>query len=273
MEIVGQRALWSAPWALVLVLAAGQGGQVGRALRNPAVVGQLLLSATAITTSWSLYVWAVNNGHNLDASLGYYINPLLNMAVGAVVFRERIDRIGAVAIALALVGVVLQTAATGRLPMISLALAATFWLYGFIMRQASVEAQAGLFIQCLFMAVPGLAYVLWLGHTGGGLFGRALGPSLLMGLTGPATVAPLALFAWSARRLPFGVMGFLQFISPTVGFVIGVWTGEPMTPLRMASFVFIWAGLAAFALGLWRASRRTWTTLADDRILESAPKA
>jgi EamA domain-containing membrane protein RarD len=106
------------------------------------------------------------------------------------------------------------------------------------------------------MAGPGLAYVVWLGHSGSGLFGHALGPSLLMSLVGPVTVAPLALFAWSAQRLPFGVLGFLQFISPTVGLVIGVWAGEPMTPLRLTAFGFIWAALAVFAVGLWRASRR-----------------
>jgi chloramphenicol-sensitive protein RarD len=256
-EIVAQRAVWSVPWALLLVLAAGQGPQARRVLRDPATLALLLLSAAAITTSWSLYVWAVDNGHNLDASLGYYINPLMNMAAGAVLFRERIDRFGAAAIALAVIGVAIQTIALGRLPMISLALAATFWVYGLILRQVRVEAQAGLFIQCVFMAGPGLAYVLWLAHSGGGLFGHALGPSLLMSLVGPVTVAPLALFAWSTRRLPFAIVGFLQYISPTVGFAIGVWAGEPLTAPRLLSFVFIWAGVATFVFGLWRASRRS----------------
>jgi chloramphenicol-sensitive protein RarD len=270
-EIVGQRALWSAPWALGLVLATGQLPQVRRALRERAILGQLLLSAVAITTSWSLYVWAVNNGHNLDASLGYYINPLMNVAAGAVIFRERIDRIGVFAIALAVAGVGIQTLAVGHLPMISLALAATFWVYGFILRQVAVDAQAGLFIQSLFLAGPGLGYVLWLRHSGGGLFGHGLGPSLLMSLVGPATVAPLALFAWSARRLPFGVLGFLQFISPTVGFAIGVWAGEPMTPLRLLSFAFIWAALAVFAVGLRRASHRAAAPASEDDAPERSP--
>ncbi len=255
-EIVAHRAMWAAPWSLLLALWAGQGSQVMRALRQPRILGLLLLSAILITTSWSLYVWAVNHGHNLDASLGYYINPLMNMAAGALFFRERIDRIGLVAIALAAIGVIVQAVALGSVPMISLVLAITFWAYGLILRQVPVDAQAGLFIQCLFMAGPGLAYVLWLGHTGGGVFGHALLPSLLISLVGPVTVAPLALFAWSARRLPFAILGFLQFLSPTVGFAVGVAVGEPMTPLRMLSFVFIWAGAAAFAYGAWRASRR-----------------
>ena len=255
-EIVGHRAMWSAPWALALVLASGQGGQVLGALRQPRTLVLLFLSAASIATGWSLYVWAVNHGHNLDSSLGYYINPLMNMAAGAVFFRERIDRIGLAAIALAAVGVVVQTVALGHLPVISLVLAVTFWVYGLIRRQVSVDAQAGLFIECLFMAGPGLAYVAWLLHTGGGIFGHALGSSLLITLVGPVTVAPLALFSWAARRLPFAILGFLQFLSPTVGFCIGVWIGEPLTPLRIVSFLFIWAGAATFAYGAWRASRR-----------------
>jgi chloramphenicol-sensitive protein RarD len=255
-EIVAQRAMWSAPWALALVMLAGQWGQVLRILRQPRTLALLLLAAVSIATGWSLYVWAVNHGHNLESSLGYYINPLMNMAAGALFFRERIDRIGLAAIALAVVGVIIQTLALGHPPVISLVLALTFWLYGLIRRQIAVDAQAGLFVECLFMAGPGLAYVAWLGHTGGGVFGHAVGSSLLMTLVGPITVAPLALFSWAARRLPFAILGFLQYISPTVGFVIGVYIGEPLTPLRILSFMFIWSGAAVFVFGAWRASRR-----------------
>jgi chloramphenicol-sensitive protein RarD len=256
-EIVAHRAMWSAPWALALVILSGQWGQVLAILRRPRTVALLLLSAVSIASGWALYVWAVNNGHNLDSSLGYYINPLMNMAAGALLFRERIDRIGLAAMALAAVGVIVQTVALGHLPLISLFLAFTFWLYGLIRRQVPVDAQAGLFIESLFMAAPGLAYVIWLAHTGGGIFGHAVGSSLLMTLVGPMTVAPLALFSWTARRLPFAILGFLQYISPTVGFLIGVAIGEPLTPLRILSFLFIWAGAATFAFGSWRAFRRS----------------
>jgi chloramphenicol-sensitive protein RarD len=255
-EIVAHRALWAAPWAGLLVLIAGQGAQVRRALGQPRTLGLLLLSALSISTSWSLYVWAVNHGHNLECSLGYYINPLMNMAAGAILFRERIDRFGALAIALAAIGVAVQTAALGHAPVIALILAATFWAYGLIRRQVNVDAQAGLLIECLFMAGPGLAGAIWIHGMGIGLFGRAPETSLLMSLLGPVTVFPLALFAWTARRLSFATMGFLRFLSPTVGFCIGLSMGESLTPLRLASFAFIWAGLAAFAFGAWRASRR-----------------
>jgi len=254
-EIVAQRAMWSAPWAGALVLLSGQWPQVRRVLGEPRTLGLLLLSAVSIASGWSLYVWAVNHGRNLESSLGYYINPLMNMAAGAVLFRERINRFGLAAIALAVIGVAIQTVALGHLPVISLVLATTFWIYGLIRRQVPIDAQAGLLVECLFMAGPGLAAVVWFGWSGQGMFGHALGPSLLMSLVGPVTVAPLALFAWAARRLPFATMGFLQFLSPTVGFAIGVWIGEPLTPLRWLSFVFIWAGAAMFAVGAWRASQ------------------
>ncbi len=255
LEILAQRALWSAPWAGLLVLLARQGPQVRKVFASPRRLALLALSAAMISSGWAVYVWSVNNGRNIESSLGYYITPLLNMAAGAAFFRERIDRFGAAAIALAVVGVALQTAALGHLPEIALFLALTFWGYGLIRKRIDVDAQTGLFVECLLMAGPGLAYVLWLHHSGGGVFGRTPGHSLLMLTTGPATVAPLALFAWTARRLPFATIGFLQFISPTIGFMVGLAMGERLNPLGVVSFGFIWAGAAIFAFGAWRAGR------------------
>ena len=256
LEIVAQRSIWSAPCALVLVLLAGQGGEVLRLLRSPRRLGLLAVSSLAIASGWALFVWAVDHGHNLDAALGYYINPLLNMAAGAVLFRERISRAGLFAIGLATVGVVLQGVATGHLPLIALFLAGAFWIYGIIRKQIDTEAQSGLFVECLFILIPGIAYAVWLGHTGSGIFGRTPQGTLLMMLAGPVTVAPLALFSWTARRLPLSLVAFLQFISPTMGFVIGAWLGEPLSLLRLLSFGFIWAGAAVFAAGAWAEVRR-----------------
>ncbi len=267
-EILGQRAMWSAPWAGLLVMLAGQGAQVRRAFARPGTLALLALSATLIASGWSVYIWAVNHGRNLEASLGYYINPLLNMAVGAVLFRERIDRFGAAAISLAVVGVILQTIALGRLPVVSLVLALTFWGYGIIRKRIDIDAQSGLFIECLLLALPGLALVLWMAHAGGAVFGRSLGASLLMATTGPATVIPLALFAWTARRLTFSTIGFLQFIGPTIGFFVGIATGETLTPLRAISFLFIRASAAVFVAGAWRAAKRG---LAPHEAMELSP--
>lgn len=255
-EILAHRAVWSAPWAGLLVLLAGQGPQVAKVFSSPRRIALLATSAAMISSGWAVYVWSVNNGRNLEASLGYYITPLLNMAAGAIFFRERIDRFGAAAIALAAIGVVLQTVALGHLPIIALYLAAAFWGYGLIRRQIDVDAQTGLFVECVLMVVPGVAYVLWLHHAGGGVFARDAGHSLLMLTTGPATVAPLALFAWTARRLPFATIGFLQFISPTIGFMVGLAVGERLNPLGVVSFGFIWAGAAVYVAGALRASMR-----------------
>lgn len=254
-EILAHRAMWAAPWAGLLVLLAGQGAQVKRVFASPRRVFILAASAAMISSGWGVYVWSVTHGRNIEASLGYYITPLLNMAVGAAFYRERIDRFGATAIALAAVGVVLQGAALGHLPAIALFLAATFWGYGLIRRQIDVEAQTGLFVECLLLTAPGLAYVLWLHHTGGGVFARTGGATLLLMTAGPATVAPLALFAWTARRLSFSTIGFLQFISPTIGFAVGVATGERLSLLGVISFLCIWAGAAVFIAGAMRASR------------------
>ncbi len=255
-EIVGQRAMWSAPWAIVLALVLGEGRELWRILRRPRTVALLALSAASVSSGWVVFVWAVNHGKNLESSLGYYINPLMNMAAGGLLFRERIDRFGLIAIILAAAGVVVQTWALGHPPVVALILATTFWIYGLIRRQVDADALAGLCVECMLIAIPGVTFLFWLHQRGGGIFGHALTPSLLLMLCGPVTVFPLALFSWTARRLPFSTIGFLQFLSPTVSFVIGLSVGERLTPLAATSFVFIWAGAIVFAYGAWRASRR-----------------
>jgi len=256
LEILAQRTLWSAPWAGLLVVMAGHGGQVARVFRSPSLLGLLAVSALMIVSGWAVYVWAVNNGHNIEASLGYYINPLLNMAIGATFFRERINAIGLAAIALATVGTILQAVAIGHPPLIALFLAVTFTIYGIIRKRVSVDAQAGLFVESLLMWLPGLALTLWLLHTGQARFGRDLPLTLLLLAMGPVTVAPLAFFAWTTRRLPLSTVGFLQFTGPTLGFLIGLVVGERLNLLGVVSFAFIWAGVALFMFGAWRAGRR-----------------
>ena len=254
-EMIAHRTLWAAPWALLIVLLARQGGQVLAVLRQPKTLFVLALSTLAIFVNWSIYVFAVNAGHVIETSLGYYINPLMNVAAGALLFRERISREGAIAIGLAAVGVAIQTAALGHLPVISLGVALSFCLYAILRKQVKADAQTGLFIECAYLAIPGLLYVLSLQSTGAGHLGAGPGLTALLLLAGPATVVPLALFAWSARRMPLSAMGFLQFIAPTLQFVVGVSLGEPFTPLRALSFVFIWLGVATFAYGAWKKTR------------------
>ncbi|HEV7226812.1 EamA family transporter RarD [Brevundimonas sp.] len=248
-EIMAHRMVWSVLLAAVLVLALRQGDQIRAVLRDRRTLGWLMVSTLLIAVNWTTYVMAVNGGRTLDASLGYYLNPLLNMAAGAWLFRERLSRAGLIAIGLAGVGVALQTAALGRLPWVSLLLALTFCAYGIIRKRVSVDAGPGLLMECLFLALPGLAWVIWIESQGLGHFTDGPAATLWLLAAGPATVIPMALFAWAARRMPYSSMGFLQFLAPSIVFVIGAMQGEPLGPLRLVSFVFIWAGAVVFAVG------------------------
>jgi chloramphenicol-sensitive protein RarD len=253
LELVAWRTIWSLPCAAALVLATGQGAALRSLPRK--TIAALLLSATLIAANWTVYVWAVGTRHTISASLGYYLTPLLNMAAGALLFKERISRAGQIAIALAAMGVVLQGVALGEFPWVSLVLALSFGGYGIVRKAVVVEAPTGLLVECLFLVVPAIAYAAFLIQGGHGVFGKAPMVSVALALSGPATVLPLALFAFAARRLPLTVMGFLQFISPTLQFLVGIETGEAMTPLRAVSFVFIWAGVLVFAVGAVLKSR------------------
>ncbi len=244
-EIVAWRTIWSVPCAALLVLATGQAKSLVRLPR--ATVLALLVSALLIGINWSTYVWAVSNGKTISASLGYYLSPLLNMAAGAWLFHERIGRAGKVAIALAIVGVVLQGVALGEFPWVSLVLALSFGGYGVIRKKTAVQAQTGLLVECLVLVVPAAAYAIWLTHSGHGVFGATPAATTALMLGGPATVIPLALFAFAARRLPMTSIGFLQFITPTLQFFVGIEAGESLTPLRAVSFGFIWLGVLVFA--------------------------
>ena len=255
-EIIGHRAVWGVLWAAVLVLLARQGPAVRAALRRPRTLGLLVVSTLLIVFNWAMFVWAVNNGRTLETSLGYYLNPLLSMAAGAWLFREKLDRFGQAAIAAAAVGVLLQGRALGALPLISLGLAVSFAAYGVIRKQINVDAQTGLFIECLMILPFGLLYVLWLESAGAGHFTDSASSALWLLAAGPITVAPLVLFSWAARRLPLATVGFLQFLAPTISFCIGVSQGEALNPLRILSFVFIWTGAAIYALGAWRRTRQ-----------------
>jgi chloramphenicol-sensitive protein RarD len=173
------------------------------------------------------------------------------MAAGAVLFKERLDKWGKGAIALAAIGVVIQALAIGHVPWIALILAGTFGSYGILRKQLAVPALAGLFVECAYLFVPAIVYLVWFEATGQGHFFAPTNAFWFM-MTGPVTVLPLVLFSHVARRLPLSTMGFIQFIGPTATLVIGLFQGEAFTVLRGVSFAFIWAGAMVFAFGAWR---------------------
>ncbi len=254
-EVMAHRAIWGVLWAGLLVVLAHQSGQVRAILADRRTLGWLALSTALVAINWTVFVLAVNTGRMLDASLGYYLNPLLSMAAGAWFFQERLDRFGITAIGLASIGVVLQAFALGHLPWISLVLAFSFAAYGVIRKRVSADAQSGLFVECLLLTPLGVAWAVWLGVQGTGHFTDSPASVFWLMVAGPITVLPLALFAWAARRMPLSTMGFLQFMAPSIAFVIGLIQGEPFSWLRGISFAFIWVGAMVYAAGAVRRTR------------------
>ncbi|OYX32506.1 MAG: hypothetical protein B7Y99_08500 [Caulobacterales bacterium 32-69-10] len=251
-EVVVWRILASLPVCALIVLLAREGGAVRELLRDRRRLAALGLSGAMIGINWGVYVWAVQHGQVLATSLGYYINPLLNMAVGAWLFRERLSLSARAALALAIVGVALQAVAIGGAPWIALILASSFCAYGVIRKQVPVAPQTGLMVETALLAVPCMGFLVWQAGHGGGAFGRDPLATALLLASGPVTVVPLLAFSVAARRLTLTLLGFLQFIQPTIVFFLGTVSGEPLSPLKLASFGFIWLGVAVFVGGAWR---------------------
>jgi chloramphenicol-sensitive protein RarD len=221
------------------------------------IVVTLMVTSVLIAINWLTYIYAVVTGHVLEASLGYYLNPLVNVLLGVVLLKERLSRPRIVATLLAAAGVAVLAAGAGSGLWISLTLAASFGLYGFVRKVAPVDALEGLSIETALLAPISLGWILWLHQAGVGSFG-AFGwrTDLLLALGGAVTAVPLLLFTAAARRLPYSTLGFLQYIAPSLQFLLAVLAfGEPLTTAHMLCFGAIWAALAIFTLDGWRASR------------------
>ena len=233
-------------------------------LREPRQLALFALSALLLAGNWLLYVWAVNGHRVVDASLGYFINPLVNVLLGFVVLHERLRRGQWLAVGLAAAGVAWLTVQAGQLPWIALVLAISFGLYGLLRKTAALGSLEGLALEVLLLAplaVPLLAWRLWQGEAGIGADATTLG---WLALAGPLTAVALLLFAAGARRLPMASLGLMQYVSPTLQFALGVWLfREPFDAARFTGFALIWAGLACYgAEGWWRARRRRADALA-----------
>lgn len=248
-EIVAHRVLWSVPVGALLLSLAGQWREALQAIRTLNVVRMLALSALLISGNWLLYVWAVVNGRIIESSLGYYINPLMLISFGVFFLRERLTRLQIVAVALAALGVASLVVGAGVFPWASLILAATFGSYAFVRKTTPVGAMPGLFIETALLAPFAAAFVIFLVRTDASHFAQGdLGKDLLMASAGPATVAPLLLFALAARRLPLSIMGFLQYIGPTLQLLLGLYYGETFTHAHAVAFGLIWTALALVSL-------------------------
>ncbi|WP_337926399.1 EamA family transporter RarD [Luteimonas saliphila] len=260
LQIVLHRAVWCAVLvAAWLALREGR-GWYRTVLAQPRLVAMLALSGTLIAVNWGLYVWAVNAGHVVEASLGYFINPLLNVVMGVLFLRERLSPAQWVAVALAACGVLWLTFHYGSFPWIALCLAGSFGLYGLIRKFAAVEAVRGLGVENMFMFFPALALLAWFEFAGeGGFVSLRWGGwiDLLLVLGGALTAIPLIFFAYAVRRVPLSVVGLLQYIGPTLQLLLGVlFFGEAFGRDRAIGFAIIWTGLAVFAIDGVLAARR-----------------
>lgn len=246
-EVVAHRTLWAVPAAILMLVLTGGMGAMSRAIRDPRVVGMAVVTALLISCNWGIYTWAVMNDRTLDTALGYYINPLVSVLLGVVLLRERLDRSQIIAVALAVLAVAVLAVQAGGLPWVSLTLPVTFALYGYLRKTVPVAALQGFTLEVLILSVPAAAYVAWLSATGDNHFGDTLPTSLWLMAAGPITAAPLILFAVGARNLPLSMVGVMQYIAPTIAFLIAVFVfGEPFSLTQAVAFGLIWTGLAIF---------------------------
>lgn len=256
LEILAHRIFWSVPFGALLIALRSQWREVANALRSPRVLLLLAISAIAISGNWLIYVWAVISDRILEASLGYYINPLMYVAVGVFVLGEKMRPAQIVAIAMAALGVLILTFGAGVFPWVSLALAVLFTVYGYLRKTTPVGAMPGLFIETSLLAPFAAIYMFFLLNAGDAVFlDQSSGKDLLLLLAGPVTVIPLVLFALSARRLRLITLGFLQYIGPTLQFILGLYFGETFTIFHALCFALIWLSLAIFSIDASRARR------------------
>ncbi len=262
LQILAHRMLWSLLFLMIVLLVRRQWAWLA-IVRQPRVFGSFVASAVLLSVNWLIYIWAVNNGHVIEASLGYFINPLVNISLGYLLLKERLRPAQWAAIAVAALGVAWLTWQAGTVPWIALALAVSFGGYGLLRKTAALGALEGLSFETMVLFPVAAAYVVWLTVHGQNAFVNTDSTStrLLLMAAGPITAIPLLLFASGARQIPLSVLGLLQYLSPTLQFLLGVWLfHEPFTADRLVGFALIWAALALFAAeGLLRRPSSTTT--------------
>ena len=258
MELIAHRLVWSLVFLAAVMALRGSLGEVRGALGSWRGVALNGVSGVLLAINWLVYVWAVNAGHVIDCSLGYFLSPLVNIALGRFVLGERMHRLQAVAIGLAVLGVVVQVVALGRPPWIALALAGSFGVYGLLRKQSPLGPLTGLTVETLIVMPVAAGYLLWRWHAGEGALGTVDTPTTLLVLsTGVVTAIPLLMFGYGARLLRLTTLGLLQYVTPTLQFLIG-WAvyHELFTRERAIAFALIWAGLAVYTADMFLTQRR-----------------
>jgi chloramphenicol-sensitive protein RarD len=258
-EVLVHRVVWAVPFGALIILARRQWADVRLAFSNPKMISWLGLAAISISLNWLIYIWAVQHERIFEASLGYYINPLIYVLAGVLLLNERLSRLQLTAVVLAATGVTVMTISRGQFPWVAISLAVLFTAYGVIRKQVAIGAMPGLFVETLLLFLPALAWMTWLGYGQRLVLGEDLPMSLLLMLAGPITVVPLLLFAIAAKRLTLTTIGFMQFLGPTLQFMTGIYYGEPLTTAHMICFGFVWAAVIVFSVDAMQKQRRRAT--------------
>ena len=256
IEVVAHRIVWSLALLLLWLGVRGQLGPLWRRL-DARLLARLALAALLVSINWLTYVWAVTHGRTLDASLGYFLLPLFNVALGVLLLGERLTRGEWIGVMLAALGVGYLALVSPRLPWVALVLAASFGVYGLVKKQTELPAAEGMALETGLIALPALAVLGWLATRGQLAFGQAgAGTDALLICTGLMSTVPLVAFAVAARRLTLAALGMLQYISPTLQFLLGVFVlHEPVDAQRLAGFAAVWLGLLVFSAGAYRRHR------------------
>ena len=256
LEIVSHRAVWTLVFCFIVLAATKALKATLVTLKRPMVAAKLFLSSLLVSINWLVYIWATNNEHVVEASLGYYINPLIIIGFGVIFLKEKMRGLQWAAVTIASIGVLILTLDYGRLPWIALALAVSWGSYGLVKKQLGLGALEGLAIETFISSFFYLGYLIYIGNQGTGQFGQSWGLTLLLMSAGAITAIPLLLFNGSTNRLPFTTIGLLQYITPTLQFCIGVWVlNEDMPTARWIGFLIIWVALMALTLDLIKSSR------------------
>lgn len=256
-QILAHRVVWSLIF-LFIILAWRRDRIFLQYLSSPKILLVLILTGALIGINWFTYIYAVNNDHIIDSSLGYYINPMVNISLGVIFLKERLSQIQIIAVAFAFAGVAYLTIHYGKLPLISLILAFSFGFYGLLRKKANLQSMPGLIVETLLLAPLALWYLWHINTQGTGVFGHySVLTDLLLVLGGPVTALPLFWFGIAATRIPLSTLGFIQYLAPTIQLLIGIFVfSEPFNAAYMVSFALVWIGLGIYSYSVILAMKR-----------------
>lgn len=256
-QILAHRIVWSFA-LLAAIIFFTRNKKVREYLKNPKIFITLFLTAIFIGLNWGIYIYAVNNNHIVEASLGYYINPIVTVLLAIIFLKERMNRLQILAVLFALAGLIYLTIEIGRLPIISIILALTFAIYALLRKKANLQSMPGLMIETMILTPIALGYLLFANHQGSGAFGHiSMFVNVLLVFAGPVTTLPLYLFGVAAPKIPLSTMGFIQYLSPSMQLLLGVIIfKEPFTHANLVCFALVWIGLGLYSYSILRTIRR-----------------